>query len=164
MPNPYEVSQPDFAVEKHRALHNAISLNAWIPWTPTIVADGGGFSLGGAGSAARGRYMRIGRTVIGTAELILGAGATQGSGFYQLRAPFPSFNFSPQINATVGSLFLVESSVNDFRAGLVSLDGGGPSWFRGIYSAVVGIVGAGAPWTWNSGDKIIYNFTYEAAS
>lgn len=123
----------------------------WTDYTPTI----GGWSLGGA--TVTGRYTQIGKTVHVSVKCVMGAGMSLGT--------TPSFSLPVPVKSGV------------VAAGVAHFDDLGTTAYMGMVDAanstayVWGIGTAGTrvhlttlwPFTWNVGDVVTFDLTYEAA-
>lgn len=145
----------------------------WTSYTPAITAIDPFGSFGGAvnptmgtGSSLTGAYTRIGRMVVGRAQIVFGTGAAAGTGYYGITLPVTPRN----TNQSMGLGFLTDISDS---ARIVSA----PFAIATVFSSTLGIilvegqinVGASpashaAPWTWADTDSISLNFMYEASA
>lgn len=137
-----------------------IQLGAWTAYTPALLASTTNPTLG-TGSSATGRYVRIGRTVIGWAKIVFGtSGVAAGSGVYRVTLPFAA----PLSGVPVGNGNLYNASTATNRTVLAGIS-------FSTNAVEFGWTGSGTywatdttPWTWNPSDQIGFTFTYEAAS
>jgi hypothetical protein len=136
-----------------------ISSEAWTSYTPSLTADTTNPTLG-AGSSVMGRYVRIGRTIIGKANVTFGSSGTNaGSGFYSLSAPVAPAANSDGFTAVVGSGYAYNGALFHIT---VFQDNGVQSFRMGVASGI--IAGNTTPFAWGVNNQIRLNFVYEAAS
>jgi hypothetical protein len=141
---------------------SASDLTAWADNTPTITADGGGFSLGNG--TITGRYKQIGKTVFFFAKFVYGSSSSAGTGHW---------NFSLPVTAR-DSNFTFSASILDDGASWYGAIGNGN--YTGATTTVAVItpspnasltswvpVGNGGPFTWGAADNITISGSYEAA-
>lgn len=140
-----------------------IASEAWTPYTPTWVSSGTAVSLGNG--TLLGRYIKIGRTVIGAIYFSPGSTSTFGTGTYVWSLPVAPSNsiFSFQI---IGDAKGYNGGAN---CNAVATINGSGQFVRAIYSATwpAGAetqFGQLTPWTWVSGNDLTINFTYESAT
>jgi len=141
---------------------SASDLTEWAAYTPTITADGGGFTLGNG--VITGRYKQIGKTVFFLVKLVYGSTTNPGAGHW---------NFSLPVTAKDSNFTFTASILDD-----------GASWYGGVGNgnytgsttnfavittnpneALTGWVpvGNGGPFTWGTADNITISGSYEAA-
>jgi hypothetical protein len=138
----------------------ASDLTAWTSYTPTITADGGGFSLGNG--VASGRYKQIGKTVFFYAKLVYGSTTQPGTGHWNFSLPVTAqssnFTFSAAIldsgNAWYGGIGNgnYTGSITSFAVNVTSPNAGIATWV---------VVGNGGPFTWGNADNITISGSYE---
>lgn len=84
----------DMATDTEVAASYATKANfpadAWTAYTPTITADGGGFSLGNG--TISGRYKQLGKTVYFHVKFIYGSTTNPGSGHWNFSLPVTAQN------------------------------------------------------------------------
>jgi hypothetical protein len=140
----------------------ASDLTAWTDYTPTITADGGGFSLGNG--VASGRYKQIGKTVFFYAKLVYGSTTSPGTGHWNFSLPVTAYSSNFELSASI---------LDD---GVSWYGGIGNGNYTGSTTSVVVItpsptssstgwvpVGNGGPFTWGAADNITISGSYEAA-
>jgi hypothetical protein len=141
---------------------SASDLTEWAAYTPTITADGGGFTLGNG--VITGRYKQIGKTVFFLVKFVYGSTTNPGTGHW---------NFSLPVTAKDSNFTFTASILDD-----------GASWYGGVGNgnytgsttnfavittnpneALTGWVpvGNGGPFTWGTADNITISGSYEAA-
>jgi hypothetical protein len=140
----------------------SIESTEWTSYTPTITADGGGFSLGNG--VASGRYKQIGKTVFFHAKLVYGSTTSPGSGHWNFSLPVTAhssnFTFSASILdsgvAWYGGIGNgnYTGSTTSFAVNVTSPSAGTATWV---------VVGNGGPFTWGDADNITISGSYEAA-
>jgi hypothetical protein len=138
------------------------SNTAWTVYTPTITADGGGFSLGNG--VASGRYKQIGKTVFFHAKFIYGSTTSPGSGHWNFSLPVtaqnPNYNFSASILDDGASWYggigngNYTGSTTSFAVIIPSTNPSLITW---------AVVGNGGPFSWGTADNITISGSYEAA-
>lgn len=126
---------------------------AWTPWSPGLASSGP--------LTASGRYIRVGRMVFASYQMVLGSGFA-GAGLFQMSLPVP-----PNVlGITTGHARFYDSSTgNAYLAARAAVGSGGVVTFQ-LTSGFGGSlfnVGATQPWTWASGDIIDGFIIYEAA-
>lgn len=137
------------------------SNTAWTAYTPTITADGGGFSLGNG--TATGRYKQLGKTVHFYAKFIYGSTTSPGAGHWNFSLPVQSydqnFNFSASILDNGISWYggigngNYTGSTTSFAVIIPGTSASVTTWAS---------VGNGGPFTWGTGDNITISGSYEA--
>lgn len=138
-------------------------LGAWTTFTPTLTADGGGVALG-TGGFVEGHYTRIGRTIIGWANVKFGtAGAAAGAGFYRVAAPAAGISATIG-NQTVGPCWHIDDSAGNFITGNVFMDSGASVFTFISEGGGVALISNSFPWVWANNDSLRFSFCYEAAS
>ncbi len=135
---------------------------AWVDYTPTLNADGGGFSLNNG--TLSGRYKKIGKTVHFYAKFVFGSTTSPGDGHWNFSLPFaaqnPNFTFSAAIldngNAWYGGIGNgnYTGSTSSFAVIIPGTSASVTTWAT---------VGNGGPFIWTTGDNIVISGTYEAA-
>ena len=165
--------------DHHRALGTAVEaietqlVGAYTSYTPTLTASTTSPTLG-TGSSATGYYKQIGRMVHGYASIVWGSsGTAAGSGYYGLLLPVKPANRDQAIGP--GYLLDYDDQVRFVVASaIVAVD----LWAAATKKAIIvttnvsgeGVatgdnpVGAATPWAWSANDKILLNFSYEAAA
>ena len=124
----------------------------WIDYTPTIVGTTGP-NLGAGSIVGRWRP-NGGRNIDVEVQVNWGAGSTQGTGSYEISAPFTAT--ARATTGATGACLLIESGV--IRAGIVV--------FANTTNYLMvpdgtGIVGAGNPGTWSNGDLMRFKISHE---
>jgi hypothetical protein len=140
----------------------SIESTEWTSYTPTITADGGGFSLGNG--VISGRYKQIGKTVFFYAKLVYGSTTSPGSGHWNFGLPVTAhssnFTFSASILdsgvAWYGGIGNgnYTGSTTSFAVNVTSPSASTATWV---------VVGNGGPFTWGDADNITISGSYEAA-
>lgn len=140
----------------------SIESTEWTSYTPTITADGGGFSLGNG--VVSGRYKQIGKTVFFYAKLVYGSTTSPGSGHWNFGLPVTAhssnFTFSASILdsgvAWYGGIGNgnYTGSTTSFAVNVTSPSASTATWV---------VVGNGGPFTWGDADNITISGSYEAA-
>lgn len=134
-------------------------LGAWTAYTPSFTASTTNPNVGSTG-AISGRYIQIGKTIIGHAKVTFGGtGISAGSGVYYISFPVTALN----AGQVVGSFFAQDESAAARQIGSVWSDATTKMAF--FYDGASGYptITAAAPWTWASNDILACNFIYEAA-
>lgn len=146
-------------------LEDATNLGAWTTYTPVFSTPSGSPSVGTGGVAAlTGRHKKIGRLVTVSGILRFGTtGASGGTGGYRLSLPFTAATVTDQ--AWVGSCYVNDTSAGasgHFNGSCVVASGG---TYAEFYAGSAGAqVSGAAPMTWNPGDSIRFEVTYESAA
>jgi hypothetical protein len=131
----------------------------WTAFTPALSGSTTNPTLG-TGSSATGRYIQIGKTVVGAGAFSWGSSPTAGSGQYLITLPLP-------VLTTVGTQPLGVCRVKCaglYTDALLSAYFGSQCQLGYPSAAVNGTlvaVGAGAPGTWAVSDRIDFQFRYE---
>jgi hypothetical protein len=145
------------------AVWQTINMGAWTAFTPVWTAAGTAPSIGNGVLA--GRYVRIGRTIMGTMRFAPGSTTTFGTSDWKFSLPVaPSFATSNWATLGVAKAYAGGNSLN----GLVRLYSGQSNlhvvypatWPGGTETPVNSV----SPWTWVNGNDMDLNFMYEAAS
>lgn len=140
-----------------------INMGAWTAFTPVWTAAGTAPNIGNGVLA--GRYVRIGRTIMGTMRFAPGSTTTFGTSDWKFSLPVaPSFATSNWATLGVAKAYAGGNSLN----GLVRLYSGQSNlhvvypatWPGGTETPVNSV----SPWTWVNGNDMDLNFMYEAAS
>lgn len=132
-------------------------------YTPVLTASGGGFAMGTTGAVASGRYVQVGKQVTVWLKLILGTGATAGTGGYSISLPVSA---STVLGATPsGLLRIYDSSAGamGYAIPLVTAALTVGLQYPATWLGALGSVGSAAPWAWAAGDIIDGLVVYEAA-
>jgi hypothetical protein len=144
------------------ATKSDFSNTAWTSYTPTITADGGGFSLGNG--VATGRYKQIGKTIFFYAKLVYGSTTNPGSGHWNFSLPVEAYNSNFTFSASILDSGVAwyggigngnyTGSTTTFAVNVTSPDAGVSTWV---------VVGNGGPFSWGTADNITISGSYEAA-
>jgi len=136
--------------------------DAWIAYTPTITADGGGFSLGNG--TISGRYKQLGKTVHFHAKFIYGSTTSPGSGHWNFGLPVAAQNANFTFAAAILDSGVAwyggigngnyTGSTTSFAVNVTSPNAAVSTWV---------VVGNGGPFSWGSADNITISGSYEAA-
>jgi hypothetical protein len=140
---------------------SASDLTAWTSYTPTITADGGGFSIGNG--VASGRYKQIGKTVFFYAKFVYGSTTSPGSGHWNFSLPVTAQNSNFTLSASILDSGVAwyggigngnyTGSTTSFAVNVTSPDAGVSTWV---------VVGNGGPFTWGDADNITISGSYES--
>ena len=140
---------------------SASDLTAWTSYTPTITADGGGFSIGNG--VASGRYKQIGKTVFFYAKFVYGSTTSPGSGHWNFSLPVTAQNSNFTFSASILDSGVAwyggigngnyTGSTTSFAVNVTSPDAGVSTWV---------VVGNGGPFTWGDTDNITISGSYES--
>jgi hypothetical protein len=141
---------------------SASDLNPWTTYTPTITADGGGFSLGNG--VASGRYKQIGKTVFFYTKLVYGSTTSPGSGHWNFSLPVEAHNSNFEFSASI---------LDDGNAWYGGIGNGNYVGSTTLFAVITPSptssstgwvpVGNGGPFTWGAADNITISGSYEAA-
>jgi hypothetical protein len=131
---------------------------SWTDYTPTWSTSGTAPVLGNGNLS--GRYMAIGKTVFVRIHFVLGSTSTTGTGNWRFNLPVAAAS----ADGVVMPATYLDNGVN-WYTGLVNCE------YDGNVNYVVPLLGSSpsgavtntAPFTWNSGDAITINGSYEAA-
>ena len=136
-------------------------LNAWTTYTPALTAATTNPTLG-TGNAISGRYVQVGKTVIGEVSIIFGtSGAAAGSGAYFISPPATPSAGSNNMIVGNGRLRCAGSftPVTMFLAGGVFI----PQYISAAVNGGTINASNSTPGAWTNNDSIIFTFAYEAA-
>lgn len=135
----------------------APSAGAWTAYTPTWTGTGTNPALGNG--TLTGRYVQIGKTVIGYVRLVMGSTTTFGSAGWILSVPVAAA-LSNQLRF---SAFFLDATAGEFK-GLARVNSTtSVTLFSGGEAAVAQLVTSTNPFTWATNDEVLINFTYEGA-
>lgn len=137
---------------------------AWTSWTPALTASTTNPTLGTGGSTS-GKYVKIGRTVMGWGYIKFGtSGQAAGSGTYLVSLPVAQAETD---NNRINGDALLRANATFTRAFLL-WNGSTTCTLRYTSAAAAGTLVSttnAAPAAWAAaGDDIRYSFRYEAAS
>ncbi len=134
---------------------------AWDPYTPVLSGNGGTQPTVGDHQIT-GRYLRIGKTIIGWQAMVVCGSGAMGNGALFLTLPVPQAGNYP-VPSILGSAALFDASSNAVRNRSASLFG--PTTQRFAMRDESGAAASSTvPWTWAAGDIIVVTgATYEAA-
>lgn len=131
---------------------------AWTSYTPNWTSSGTAPSIGNG--ILIGKYKQIGKTVFVRVRLQIGSSTTTGTGNWRISLPvaaadsdgvvMPATYLDNGVNWHIG---LVNCEYDGNTSYVVPLKGTAPS----------GAVDATSPFTWNAGDSLVFNGSYEAA-
>jgi hypothetical protein len=136
----------------------AISTGAWTAFTPTWTA-----LTVGNGVYNRSHFTRMGKTVIVAIDFEFGS-TTAVTGNITLSLP-ASIGRASQLNTGLAQLLLTDTSVSTQLGIPIPRSNNSRDWLiRGASGTPVATVNTSAtsPFTWATGDKIIFGATYEA--
>jgi hypothetical protein len=139
----------------------AADLNAigeWTAFTPVWTASGTTPSLGNG--SIYGRYVQINKLVIAQIGIVFGSTTTQGSGAWRIDYPVTPNRNDLFVAGDLGSGRMYDGAGNTDNMHVMSQ--ATDSYFQ-LLTDTAGVVGAGVPWTWNSGDECLFTMTYRAA-
>jgi len=141
----------------------AIASEAWTTYTPLWQSNGTAPAVGN--STLTGRYIKLGRLVIGSIYFQVGTTATMGTGVYYWSLPVAPYTgqFGYQIIGQ-GKGYHGGSNINAVATLYASTQN-----VRCVYSATwpAGAetwIAQTTPWTWANPDDLTINFMYEAVS
>jgi hypothetical protein len=140
-----------------------IASEAWTAYTPVWTASPTNPTLSNA--VLNGRYIKLGRTVIGIIFFQYGSTSAAGSGTWQFSLPVaPAISISNWVVIGSGKGYAGGNSLN----ALARISNASSS-LQLVYSAtwpagVETTVDPTHPWTWASGNTLDIQFQYEAAS
>ena len=131
-------------------------------YTPVLtgITSGGGIGNG----TIDGRYVQIGKLVHCYGSLEFGTTTSLGVGTAQISLPIAAA--ASLLNVPLGGVRLFDTSTSNYRQGQAFYVAGPnfvvqyDSTHGGPLAAVDG--SASQPWLWANGDRIAWNFTYEA--
>lgn len=131
---------------------------SWADYTPTWTSSGTAPSLGDGNIS--GRYLQIGKTVFVRLHLVLGSTTTTGSGNWRFSLPVAAASS----DGVVMPATYLDNGVS-WYTGLVNCEYDGDTDYVVplLGSSPSGAVTSTAPFTWNSGDALTFNGSYEAA-
>jgi hypothetical protein len=140
------------------------SLGAWTSYTPTLTVASGTNPTLGAASVQTGKYVQIGKLIVGYAVITFGtSGSSNGSGLYRFLLPVAT-----QESQRVGFGQMIDASASQVRpCQLLTVGGIGGLQFAVIQRidqvTTATNVDATSPWTWAESDSINIHFSYQAA-
>lgn len=142
----------------------------WQRWTPTLTATTTNPTLG-TDATQDGAEISEGTLIRWKARIVLGTGATAGTGYYQLPLPY-----EPDLaHAVVGAGTIAEGEAPNMPwpvmvalapalAVSLSAEPAHPFLFLGDRSRAINAIGAAIPGEWEAGDIIDVCGFYEAAT
>ena len=132
-------------------------LGKWQSYTVSWTASTTNPSIGNG--ILNGRYVQIGKTVMGTIEMIVGSTTTYGSGgwYFSLPKAVASNAF------LTGNWVAIDASPLKFYAGLLRAYGNEDKISQFIRDAGLYWLADITPHTWADGDSLRISFTYEVA-
>jgi hypothetical protein len=140
---------------------SASDLTEWTSYTPTITADGGGFSIGNG--VASGRYKQIGKTVFFYAKFVYGSTTSPGSGHWNFSLPVTAQSSNFTFPASILDSGIAwyggigngnyTGSTTSFAVNVTSPNAATATWV---------VVGNGGPFTWGAADNITISGSYES--
>ena len=138
------------------------SNTAWTSYTPVVIADGGGFSLGNG--VVTGRYKQIGKTVSFYAKFIFGSTTSPGAGHWNFSLPVQAYDSNFTFSAAI---------LDDGAAWYGGIGNGNYTGSKTHFAVIIpgtsasvttwATVGNGGPFIWTDKDNITISGTYEAA-
>jgi hypothetical protein len=135
---------------------------AWTSYTPVLTASTTNPTLGTGGSVS-GRYIKLGKTVIGQAAIVFGSsGVNAGSGTYYVSLPINKTGLNEH---ALGSVVMRDASAS-YIGNAGTLQGAGTAGLdkaQIVFGGSVFAVGSTTPWTWAAADQIFFTFMYEVA-
>lgn len=137
----------------------------WSTYTPALTASSVNPTLG-TGSSVLGRYVKVGRLVIGYAHITFGtSGVAAGTGTYRVSLPV---NRERSDGQRIGYGRILDASASQYRpiqaSALAGIGAGNANLERLDQTTSVTNLEAAVPWTWDTSDQIWFYFEYEAAS
>ena len=165
------ISSHSSASDPHGDRSNAASLYAtktnfpadgWTAYTPTITADGGGFSL--QNGTVSGRYKQLGKTIHFYLKFTFGSTTNPGTGHWNFSLPVQAYNS----NFTFSAAILDDSNAWYGGIGNGNYTGSTTSFaviIPGTNASVTtwATVGNGGPFIWTTNDNITISGSYEVA-
>jgi hypothetical protein len=138
------------------------SSTAWASYTPTITADGGGFSLGNG--TLTGRYKQLGETVFFRLKFVFGSTTSAGTGHWNFSLPVTAYDSNFTFSATI---------LDDGIAWYGGIGNGNYTGSTTSFAVIIpgtnpsvttwASVGNGGPFIWGTADNITISGSYEAA-
>lgn len=131
---------------------------AWTSYTPTWTTSGTAPSIGNG--VLTGKYKQIGKTVFVRVRLQIGSTTTTGTGHWRISLPVTAAD----VTGVIMPATYLDNGVN-WHIGLVNCEYDGDTSYVVplLGTAPSGAVSATAPFTWNVGDNLAFNGSYEAA-
>ena len=136
--------------------------DAWTVYTPTVTADGGGFSLGNG--TLSGRYKQLGKTVHFYAKFTFGSTTSPGAGHWNFSLPVTAYNSNFTFSAAI---------LDNGNAWYGGIGNGNYTGLTSSFAVIIpgtsasvttwATVGNGGPFIWTTGDNITISGSYEAA-
>lgn len=136
-----------------------VHAGGWTPYAPAWISTGTSPSIGNG--TITGRYMRSGRTVAFTANLVVGTSTGYGSGSYSFSLPAPAVNVGIE---QIGHVRVYDASASLAYAGQALIGSGASTCLLQAHSggALQSITGT-IPFTAASGDQFRAMGVYESA-
>jgi hypothetical protein len=138
------------------------SSTAWTAYTPTITADGGGFSLNNG--TLTGRYKQLGKTVFFSLKFVFGSTTSTGTGHWNFSLPVTAYDANFTFTATI---------LDDGIAWYGGIGNGNYTGSTTSFAVIIpgtnssvttwASVGNGGPFIWGTSDNITISGSYEAA-
>lgn len=134
---------------------------AWDTYTPALTATTTNSTLG-TGSSAAGTFIRYGKSIRGTAEIVFGSsGVAAGSGSYGVSLPAAATAAGVSAGRVVGYGVFFDSSTGNFYHVIVTLSASATVARMVLDGA--GVITNAAPVVSAANDQIRIHFDYEAA-
>lgn len=140
---------------------SAAASETYTAWTPALTASVTNPTLG-SGSNAQGRYFQNGKHVVGYGSISFGSsGVAAGSGGYQVSLPVTARTGVNNDMNLMGTGYIYDSSAS---AVVPVIMVGGNTGIAVMRTTTAGAqVTNAVPFTWSTGDILIFHFDYEAA-
>jgi hypothetical protein len=134
----------------------AALLAPWTAYTPSLTAAITNPSVG-AGSIT-GSYIQFGKTVIGVADIIFGAGMSVGNGAYSISLPKPP---SGNVYTDIGEGWVYDFSTTTTWQVILRVTGVNMNMSRTAAGTAI-YVSQAQPTTWAANDHIHTHFSYQS--
>lgn len=138
------------------------SSTSWTSYSPTITADGGGFSLGNG--TLTGRYKQLGKIVFFSLKFVFGSTSSGGTGHWNFSLPVTAYDSNFSFSASILDDGIAwyggiangnyTGSTTTFAVITPNTSSSSTTWVS---------VGNGGPFTWGTSDNITISGSYEAA-
>lgn len=132
--------------------------DAWTAYTPTFTGTGTAPAIGNG--TITGRYLSIGKLVIGSIEVVFGSTSTYGDGFFVFSLPVAT-RVASSTYINIGTAIAQDASAAPIGGYDIQMRQRTTTTFD-LWRNGVG-VSAGAPFTFTTSDGIRGHFMYEAA-
>lgn len=129
----------------------------WVAYTPTFTAFTTNPTIGTTNSQLSGSYKIVGKTCLGQARMVMGTGATPGSGNYYIGCPPAA---PPKTSgAAAGGGWIQNETTDDNWTVATAISGA--FLYMVFDAAATEIVASNNPFVWKAGDYLYIHWLYE---